>query len=148
MNEPAATETLSQIVAEYYRRADAGRSDVLDLFTDDFELYFPKFGVSRGKTAFGEFATGLLATLQSIAHDQARLSFITSGHTVVVEGTTRGVTRDGTAWEGGKTPGGRFCSVFAFRGHLISRMFIYLDPDYGSADRARFLWPESESRHW
>jgi ketosteroid isomerase-like protein len=148
MNQPAETNPLAQIAAEYFRRADAGQSDVLDLFTDDVEVFFPKFGVSRGKAAFGELASGLLATLQSLAHDQPGLAFISSGTTVVVEGTTRGVTRDGTAWEGGKTPGGRFCSIFEFRGTLISRMYIYLDPDYGSADRARFLWPESASRHW
>ena len=95
-----------------------------------------------------ELANGLLGSLKSIEHDRQGLSCVAVGQTVLVEGTTHGETRDGTQWEGGKTPGGRFCSVFEFRGHLISRMYIYLDPDYGSADRARFLWPDTATQHW
>lgn len=148
MGETAANNALIQIAEDYYRRADAGQADVLDLFTEDVDLYFPKFGVRRGKAAFGELATGLLASLKSIAHDQKSLVCIAVGQTVIVEGKTRGETRDGTRWEGGKTPGGRFCSVFEFRDRLISRMYIYLDPDYGSADRDRFLWPSTVAHQW
>jgi hypothetical protein len=36
--------------------------------------------------------------------------------------------------------GGHFCNVFEFRGDLISRVHIYLDPDYASEDQPRFLW--------
>jgi len=148
MGETATTSALIQLAEEYYRRADAGQPDVLDLFTEDVELFFPKFGVRRGKAAFGELATGLLGSLKSIVHDKPGLKCIAVGRTVFVEGTTRGETRDGTQWEGGKTPGGRFCSIFEFRDRLISRMYIYLDPDYGSADRGRFLWPDTVARHW
>jgi SnoaL-like domain len=147
MGKTATTSALTRLAEEYYRRADAGQPDVVDLFTEDVEIFFPKFGVRRGKAAFGELATGLLGSLKSIAHDQKGLACLATGQTVIVEGTTRGETRDGTQWEGGKTPGGRFCSVFEFRGHLISRMYIYLDPDYGSADRDRFLWPDTATRH-
>ncbi len=148
MGETPTTSVLVQLAEEYYRRADASQPDVVDLFTEDVEIFFPKFGVGRGKAAFGELATGLLGSLKAIAHDRGGLSYVAVGRTVVVEGTTRGETRNGTQWDGGKTPGGRFCSVFEFRDRLISRMYIYLDPDYGSADRDRFLWPGSASRHW
>jgi hypothetical protein len=148
MGKTATTGALIPLAEEYYRRADAGRPDLLDLFTEDVELFFPKFGVRRGKAALGELANGLLGSLKSIEHDRQGLSCVAVGQIVLVEGTTHGETRDGTQWEGGKTPGGRFCSVFEFRGHLISRMYIYLDPDYGSADRARFLWPDTATRHW
>src|SRR5579863_8991553 len=148
MGKKPTTSALIPLAEEYYRRADAGRPDLVDLFTADVELFFPKFGVRRGKAALGELAAGLLGSLKSIEHDRQGLSYVAVGHTVLVEGTTHGETRDGTQWEGGKTPGGRFCSVFEFRGHLISRMYVYLDPDYGSADRARFLWPDSATRRW
>jgi hypothetical protein len=36
--------------------------------------------------------------------------------------------------------GGHFCNVFEFRGDLISRVHIYLDPDYAGEDQPRFLW--------
>jgi len=45
-------------VKQYFVRADAGRADVLDLFTDDVQIHFPKFGIATGKGAFGELATG------------------------------------------------------------------------------------------
>src|SRR5882672_5186956 len=85
-------------VREYYERGDAWGSDLLELFTEDFEFYFPKFGVGRGKHAFGEFAAGLLGTLKSIQHFRDRLVITVCGDQVFVEGTTHGVTVDGTAW--------------------------------------------------
>jgi hypothetical protein len=60
----------------------------------------------------------------------------------------------GVEWYGGKTAGGRFCSVFEFRGWLIARMHIYLDLDYASRDRDRFLrgpdrqWRAPPQRRW
>jgi ketosteroid isomerase-like protein len=148
MGKPATRSALIALAEEYYRRADAGRPDLLDLFTEDVELFFPKFGVRRGKAGLVELANGLAGSLKSIEHDRQDLSCVAVGQTVLVEGTTHGETCDGTQWEGGNTPGGRFCSVFEFRGNLISRMYIYLDPDYGSADRARFLWPDIATRLW
>jgi hypothetical protein len=148
MSEAVKGDELTKIAAEYFRRGDAGQPDVVDLFTEDVEIFFPKFGVRRGKSAFFELATGLLSSLKSIAHYQDKLTYAVVGNKVLVEGTTHGETRSGARWEGGKTPGGRFCSVFEFNGRFISRMYIYLDPDYGSADRDRFLWPETATRQW
>jgi len=136
----------AETALEYYKRVDAGQDDLLDLFDENFELFFPKFGIARGKAAFGSLATGLFGSLNSIAHDQLRV--IDAGDTVVIEGTTHGATIDGTEWKGGETPGGRFCSVFEFGGGLITRMFIYLDPDYGSHDKDRFLWNDVPGRTW
>jgi hypothetical protein len=136
-----------QIVREYFSRVDAGREDILELFTEDFEFYFPKFGVWRGKEAFGVLIAGLLTSLDRIVHpvDQLRMF---GADSVAVEGLTLGTTKDGTAWHGGVTPGGRFCSIFEFSGELISRMFVYTDPDYGSHDAARFLWGRDSVRQW
>ena len=47
------------LAQEYFRRVDAGRADLTDLMTEDVEFYFPKFGIGRGKAAFGEFAAGV-----------------------------------------------------------------------------------------
>lgn len=133
-------------VIDYFRRGDAGRPDMLDGFTDDFEFFFPKFGIGRGRDDFMAFAAGLVGSFKAFGHDIDGLRFIESGDSVVVEGTTRGEDREGATWEGGTTPGGRFCSVFEFRGALIARMHIYLDPDYTSRDEARFLW--GRDRRW
>ncbi|MBK5263990.1 MAG: nuclear transport factor 2 family protein [Alphaproteobacteria bacterium] len=133
-------------VKDYFRRGDAGRPDMLELFADDFQFYFPKFGIGRGKDDFMAFATGLVGSLNAIAHDIDAFSFIESGDKVVVEGTTHGEDNKGAQWQGGRTPGGRFCSVFQFEGALIARMHIYLDPDYTSRDEEHFLW--GKDRRW
>ena len=61
-------QTMLAVVKQYFVNADAGQASVLDLFTDDVQIYFPKFGIATGKAAFGELATGLLGSLKSIAH--------------------------------------------------------------------------------
>src|SRR6478735_1958909 len=95
-------------VRQYFVRADSGRSDVLDLFTDDVQIYFPKFGLARGKACFGELASGLLGSIQTIAHHISEFNYIVGDNSVAVEGTTYGADKDGAEWNGGKTPGGRF----------------------------------------
>jgi hypothetical protein len=142
---PAETAHI-EAAKQYYIRADAGRPDTAELFADDVQIYFPKFGVVKGKRALGELGAGLMKYLASIAHDLSSFKFVARGDTVVVEGFTRGSVHSGESWAGGKTPGGRFCSVFEFRGELISRMHIYLDPDYVSQDEGRFHW--GRSRQW
>jgi len=139
-------QTMLAVVKQYFVSTDAGQASVLDLFTDDVQIYFPKFGIATGKAAFGELATGLLGSLKSIAHYIPDFKYVVGADSVVVEGTTHGADREGVEWSGGKTAGGRFCSVFEFRGPLIARMHIYLDPDYTGRDENRFLW--GRDRRW
>ena len=40
------------IAREYFIRADQGRPDVLELFHEDAEIYFPKFGFGFGRESF------------------------------------------------------------------------------------------------
>ncbi|WP_018440920.1 nuclear transport factor 2 family protein [Trinickia symbiotica] len=128
-------------VKEYFVRGDAGCDDIFDLLSDDFKFYFPKFGLGSGKAEFKEFVTGLMSAVKSITHDIGGMKFFEGENIVVVEGVTRGVYHDGTSWSGGETPGGRFCSIYEFSGDgLIKRMHIYVDPDYTSRDKDRFLW--------
>ena len=53
---------------------------------------------------------------------------------------------EGVEWDGGRTAAGRFCSVFEFRGPLVARMHIHLDPDYTGRDEDRFPW--GRDRRW
>ena len=88
-----------------------------------FSSFSPKFGIGRGKAEFAEFVSGLIGSLKSIAHDIEAMKFFEGSNFVVVEGTTEGIYGDATTWSGGRTPGGRFCSMFEFRDDgLISRM--------------------------
>ena len=133
------------VAKEYFVRSDQGRADVLDLFVEDAELYFPKFGFGFGRLSLGELVKGFTGALEFIKHDYGTLRFIPSGDYLVVEGTSRGAI-SGQSWVGGETPGGRFCNVFKFRGSRISSLHIYLDPDYTAQDEARFRW--GRERRW
>ena len=132
------------IAREYFIRADQGRPDVLDLFQADAEFYFPKFGFGFGRESLFELVKGFGDSLEFIRHDYDGLNFIPSGDSLVVEGTSKGKLI-GKTWEGGLTPGGRFCNVFKFRDGLISSIHVYLDPDYTSEDEARFRWGKDRS---
>jgi len=134
-----------KIAREYFMRADQGSPDVLELFHEDAEVYFPKFGFGFGRNSFLEIVKGFEGTLESIQHDYDRLTFIPSADYLVVEGTSQG-RMSGKSWAGGKTPGGRFCNVFKFRDDRISSLHIYLDPDYTGEDEARFRW--GKNRKW
>jgi hypothetical protein len=76
----------------------------------------------------------------AIVHDNAYFNYIIDEDFVVAEGMTYGELADGTTWRGGVGLGGRFCNVFEIRDGKIQRLHIYLDPDYGDADTARYPW--------
>lgn len=130
----------------YFSELDSGRIPD-ELFAPDFEFYFPKFGVGRGLEELREFAIGLVTAGLRVTHHRDRLKYLTCGSHVVVEGTTYGNDGADRSWNGGETPGGRFCSVFDFNDSgLIQRMYVYMDPDYTGADRDRMRWKRSEPR--
>jgi len=146
MAHTPAEKDLIETAREYFRRVDEGRPDLADLFTDDAEIYFPKFGVAKGKAAFGDLATGLFTRIAGIKHHQESLHFVANGNDVVAEGFSSGKTLGGVSWAGGATPAGRFCNVFHFRDGKIDRVHIHLDPDYGGEDGDRFSW--GRERAW
>jgi hypothetical protein len=149
MNTSAPNRTSKTDIAKsYFRRVDGGDFPT-EYFTADFEFYVPKFGIGRGVSSFFEMARGVQATRVHGHHHYDSLRFIEAGDILVVEGTTEGLGRDNVVWCGGKTPGGRFCSVFEFdERNLIRRMYIYLDPDFTSADKDRFLWGQRSQVEW
>ncbi|MGF6226113.1 ketosteroid isomerase-like protein [Inquilinus ginsengisoli] len=130
-------EARLKVIDAYFRGADSRDPAWLDLFTEDVELFFPKFGLTRGKAAVAEFGARLAAELESLEHDIPRLRTIVAGDTIVVEGSEAGVTRSGLRWPDGVVSQGRFCDVFEFAGRLIRSIHIYVDPDFTSADRDR-----------
>jgi ketosteroid isomerase-like protein len=133
------------VAAEYLYALDNGgvRSDgesIITLFADDAELYFPKWGVAKGKAEIETMLAEIGATLNSISH--VVVNWILSGtDTVVCEGTSQGEHRDGS-WRVGEPDwgAGRWCDVFEIREGKIARCFVYLDPDYAGKDRARYPW--------
>jgi ketosteroid isomerase-like protein len=138
-------EQRKAIALEYLKAFDnagvlANGGSILELFTDDAEVYFPKWGVATGKDEIGRMFGDVGATITSILHDYDTFNYVMTGTDVfAVEGTSAGEHRDG-AWRAGETHAGRWCDVFEVRGGLIRRCFIYLDPDYAGKDTGRYPW--------
>nr|WP_208116575.1 nuclear transport factor 2 family protein [Paraburkholderia sp. BL10I2N1] len=117
-------EQRKSVAIEYLKAFDNGGvtsagGSILDLFADDAQVFFPKWGLANGKDQIGKLFTDVGGTLKSIVHHYAHFNWVFSGSdTVICEGTSHGEHRD---WK-------------------IQRVYIYLDPDYAGRDTARYPW--------
>jgi ketosteroid isomerase-like protein len=137
--ETMTNEQRKSVALEYLKRLDRGE-DFFDLFADDIQVYFPKWGLANGQKEMKQLFTDLTSILKSIVHDYTYFNYIIQDDLVVVEGTSSGTTPDGVEWRAGVTHAGRWCDVFEIRDFKIQRLYIYLDPDYAGADTARYPW--------
>jgi hypothetical protein len=112
-------EQRKSVALEYLKAFDRGgvTSDggsILDLFADDAQVYFPKWGLASGKAQIGKLFGDVGATLRSIEHHYSHFNWIFSGSDVLVcEGTSHGEHQDGK-WRAGvpEWGAGRWCDVF------------------------------------
>lgn len=146
--QQAMTDEQRQAVALAYLKAvdnggvtESGRS-ILDLFAADATVYYPKWGIAKGKEEIVKLLMDVTAPFRSVTHHYDGIRWVFSGGDVIVcEGTSHGEHRDGP-WRADEPAwgAGRWCDVFEIRGDLIHRCFIYLDPDYANQDTARYPW--------
>jgi hypothetical protein len=147
-----ATQTMTDeqrksVALEYLKAFDhagvtSSGGSILDLFADDAQVYFPKWGLATGRDQIGQLFSDVGGALRSIEHDYSHFNWIFSGSDLVVaEGTSHGEHRDGP-WRAGVPDwaAGRWCDVFEIRDWKIHRCFIYLDPDYAGKDTERYPW--------
>jgi ketosteroid isomerase-like protein len=139
-------EQRKSVALEYLKAFDNGGTtstggSILDLFAEDAQVMFPKWGVAAGKEHIGQLFADIGSSMISIQHHCAELTYDSGSDVVVVEGTSHGEHKDGP-WRAGvpEWGAGRWCDVFEIRDFLIQRCFIYLDPDYAGLDRARYPW--------
>lgn len=145
-------EQRKSVALEYLKAFDNGGvtstgGSILDLFADDAQVYFPKWGLAEGHEQIGQLFGDVGGTIKSIKHHYAQFNWIFSrSDLVVVEGTSHGEHADGP-WRAGvpEWAAGRWCDVFEIRDWKIHRCFIYLDPDYAGQDTARYPWIASNS---
>ncbi|CAE6841568.1 nuclear transport factor 2 family protein [Paraburkholderia domus] len=137
-------EQRKAIALEYFKRMDRG-DNIFDLFDDNAEVYFPKWGIARGKREIERLFSDLMEILAEISHDISYANFIQQGDLVVVEATSSGKLKNGAAWRAGTTHAGRWCDVFEIRDFKIQRCHVYLDPDYAGADTARYPWINTDA---
>ncbi|MBF9043113.1 nuclear transport factor 2 family protein [Rhodobacterales bacterium HKCCE4037] len=144
-----ADEEARKAIAESYLKAlDAGGVSpttglgLFDHFTEDAEVYFPKWGVARGIEEVTQMFSDVGGTLRGITHHYDGFTwYMTGTDRFAVEGTSEGTHRDGS-WMAGEPDwgAGRFCDCFEVRDGRIARLFIYLDPDYAGNDTDRYDW--------
>jgi hypothetical protein len=144
-------EQRKSVALEYLKAFDnkgvtSSGGSILDLFADDAQVFFPKWGLATGKKQIGQLFTDFGGGIKSILHDYATFNWIMTGTDVfAVEGTSAGDYKDGP-WRAGVSHAGRWCDVFEVRDFLIQRCFIYLDPDYSGLDTARYHWLSAGGR--
>ena len=136
------------IAESYLKSLDAGGVSpttglgLFDHFSDDAEVYFPKWGVARGRDEIVQMFSDVGGTLRSIKHHYEGFNwYMTGGDRFAVEGTSEGEHRDGP-WmaDTPKWGAGRWCDCFEVKDGKITRLFIYLNPDYASQDTSRYPW--------
>jgi hypothetical protein len=125
------------IAKSYFEKVDAGDPSFLELVTDDIQFFFPKWGVSKGKDALQKCGEHFRDHLKSISHNIDSFNYVVQGDFVVVEGSEQGELANGKHWPDKIISQGLFCNVFQFEGDQISRLHIYVDPDFASEDTAR-----------
>ena len=153
-----ATQTMTDeqrksVALEYLKAFDnggttSGGGSILDLFAEDAQVYFPKWGIAEGREQIGRMFGDVGSTLKGIKHDYANFNWVFSGgDTIVAEGTSYGEHQDGP-WRAGvpEWGAGRWCDVFEIRDFKIQRCFIYLDPDYAGKDTERYPWLANRAR--
>ena len=137
--EAMSDEERRAMAINYLKRMDRG-DGLLELFDDHAHVYFPKWGLARGRREFERLFGDLGSLFSILVHDTEYYNYFVSGDTVVLEGTTRGKTKREIAWGPSSGYGGRGCAVMEIRDYKIQRLFIYVDPDYGGEDVARYPW--------
>src|ERR1700719_2600893 len=93
-------EQRKSVALEYLKAFDNGGvtsagGSILDLFAEDAQVYFPKWGLANGTKDIGQMFGDVGATLTSIVHHYSHFNWVIAGDTVVCEGTSHGEHRDG-----------------------------------------------------
>ena len=53
---------------------------ILELFAEDAQVYFPKWGVATGRDEIGRMFGDVGATIKSILHDYDTFNYVMTGH--------------------------------------------------------------------
>lgn len=141
MNEVISHKEAIELARSFLITMDA-HQDFLSLMTDDVQLTFPKWGTLQGKVNLGPFFEALGSYVAAIKHLPETFQFLvgeSNGNIrVCIEGLSKGQLKSGESWEAA-----RFCVIYEFRGRLVSRIGIYIDPDYVDATHDYYPWKAS-----
>ena len=110
-------EQRKSVALEYLKAFDnkgvtSSGGSILDLFAEDAQVFFPKWGLASGKQQIGQLFADFGGGIKWILHDYATFNWIMTGTDVfAVEGTSAGEYRDGAWRSASRTPAaGATCS--------------------------------------
>src|SRR5213596_1518046 len=89
-------EQRKSVALEYLKAFDRGGvtstgGSILDLFAEDAQVYFPKWGLATGKAQIGKLFADVGGTIKSIEHHYSHFNWLFSGSDLLVcEGTSHG----------------------------------------------------------
>src|SRR4051794_37589152 len=128
-------EQRKSVALEYLKAFDnAGTTSdggsILDLFADDAQVMFPKWGLATGTQEIGQLFADIGGSLKSIHHHYSEFTWIFTGSDlVVVEGTSHGEHKDGPWRAGGAgRGGGRGGGGLRGPGFPLPRGFLFPPP--------------------
>lgn len=133
------TEDYRELATAFLRAFDEG-ADVFALVTDDVQVFFPKWGIAKGKAGLADLYRDLAPYLDSICHHPETFRYLMNGNEVCISGVSSGTLKDGRTWGPDGACGGQFCTWFTFEGTLASRIWIYIDPDYVGGTDTYYPW--------
>src|SRR2546430_15802567 len=110
-------EQRRSVALEYLKAFDNGGvtstgGSILDLFAEDAQVYFPKWGLANGKKEIGKLFGDVGGAITSIVHHYSHFKWVIAGDTVGCEGTSPGEHRGrpgrggGARWGAGRGGGG------------------------------------------
>lgn len=138
MNTRPNREEAIELARTFLTTLDA-QGDFFSLITDDVELTFPKWGTVQGKANLGSFFQALGSYVAAIHHRPETFQFLVGERDgearVCIEGLSEGRLHNGKAWTAG-----RFSVIYDFRERLVSRIGIYIDPDYVDDTAGHYPW--------
>src|SRR4026209_2485265 len=106
-------EQRKSIALEYLKAFDnkgvtSNGGSIMDLFADDAQVFFPKWGLATGKAQIMRLFTDFGGEITHILHDYATFNWIMTGtDTFAVEGTSFGEQKNGPS-RAGRTHAGRW----------------------------------------
>jgi len=82
-------EQRKSVVLEYLKAIDrgdpiTGEGSLLDLFADDAQLYYPKWGLANGKAQIGKLLADVGGTVKAAQHHYAEFNWVFSGGDTLV----------------------------------------------------------------
>lgn len=125
-----------KVANDYFKAVEEQNfKGIMDLFDENCVLYFSDTGVVKGKQEYIKLnhnlsneESGFQFRANKLHYRFERFKYTQQRNRLVVEGVEYGENLDGFPIKDNK-----FCSVFEFdeQTRLITRMYVYTDPNFG-----------------